>query len=43
VHVTLPESLYDRAYAAAAEERISIPELIRQALKSNLETQNRKT
>lgn len=40
MHVTLPESLYDRLYIAATLERISIPERIRRALEKDLETQN---
>lgn len=43
VQVKMPGSLYDRAYAAAAQEHISVPERIRQALERDLETQNRQS
>jgi hypothetical protein len=42
VHVTVPNSLYDRAYAVAAKERVSVPEVIRRALVKDLGTQNRR-
>jgi predicted HicB family RNase H-like nuclease len=38
VHLTIPASLYDRAYAAASKAQISVPELIRRTLAANLET-----
>ena len=41
VHVKLPDSVYDRAYERAADERVSVPEVIRRALERDLETQNR--
>jgi len=40
VHLTMPASLYDRAYAEASRERVSVPEVIRRALSAKLETQN---
>lgn len=41
VHVTVPASLYDRAYAKASSDRVNVQELIRRALAKDLETQNR--
>ncbi len=41
VHLTMSESLYDRAYAEASKTRVSVPEVIRRALQKDLETQNR--
>jgi hypothetical protein len=41
VHLTMPESLYDRVYATASRERLTVPEVIRRALTVTLETQNR--
>jgi hypothetical protein len=38
VHLTIPASLYDRAYAAATKAQISVPELIRRTLAANLGT-----
>jgi Arc/MetJ-type ribon-helix-helix transcriptional regulator len=43
VSVKLPDSLYDRAYARASDDRVSVPEVIRRALVRDLETQNRRT
>jgi hypothetical protein len=37
VHIRLPASLYDRAFAAASQDRISIPELIRRAVQRELQ------
>ena len=41
VHLRVPESLYDRTYAAAIKGRMSVPERIRRALKRDLGTENR--
>jgi hypothetical protein len=38
VHVTLPPQKYDAAYKLAAEQRVSVPELLRRALDLILET-----
>jgi hypothetical protein len=43
VHLTIPDSLYDRAYAKASSQRETVPEIIRRALARDLETQNRQT
>ena len=40
VHLTLPVSVYDRAYLEASKARLSVPEVIRRALTRDLETQN---
>jgi len=42
VHLTMSESLYDRAYQRAAHQRVSVQDVIRQALAKDLETQNRR-
>jgi len=36
VQVRLPDSLYDRAYAEASKEHVTVPELIRRALHRDL-------
>lgn len=32
IHLTVPESVYDRVYARASEERVSVPEVLRRLL-----------
>jgi predicted HicB family RNase H-like nuclease len=43
VHLTMSDSLYDQAYQRAAQQRVSVPEVIRRALVKDLETQNRRS
>jgi hypothetical protein len=37
VHLTLPAALYDEAYEAAERARVSLPELIRRAVRRTLD------
>jgi hypothetical protein len=39
----LPNSLFDRTCAAARDQQISVPEVIRRALARDLERQTRQT
>jgi hypothetical protein len=43
VHFRMPDSLYDRASAAAAQDRLSVPDVIRRALARDLVTKTRQT
>jgi hypothetical protein len=42
VHLTVSVSLYDRVYAVAVHDRVSVPQVIRRALARELETQTRR-
>lgn len=40
VHLSLPEGMYDKAFALASRDRISVPEVIRRALDRLLTSSN---
>ncbi len=40
VNVKMPSSMYDRVYDRASRDRVTIPEAIRRAVTTDLETQN---
>lgn len=42
VHLTIPSSMYDRAYKKAGD-RETVQDVIRRALEKDLETQNRQS
>jgi hypothetical protein len=40
VHVRLSDSVYDRVYARASREHVTVPDIIRRAVDRDLETEN---
>lgn len=43
VQLRVPGSLYDRIYAEASRERLSVPDIIRRALERDFVTENLKS